>query len=314
MLTRRNFLWSVMGGLAASVGSMSRNLWAAGRLAWSGPIGLQLGWVCTAFAKDPVEAQKLLATPSGRQHIAFQEHPTEALNQIAAIGYKEVELAPNIGLNPPLADLRAAGLSAPSAYFRVPKTTDDWKRSIDVAKSLRVQYMVTGNDPKLDADGWNRFIDLLGECGTLSHAAGIQFCYHAHNHEYAPLGNSTPYDMMLTRLSPDVLKMEMDIYWAVYAGVDPVSYFQRYPGRFPLLHLKELRKGIPIGLPDGPSHQGVEPVVPVGQGRIDWARILAHKHTAGTKHIYVELNPFLKLPVFESAKISFDYVRNLRES
>jgi sugar phosphate isomerase/epimerase len=313
MTTRRNFLGSVLRALGASAVDRNQNLWAAGRLAWPGPIGLQCGWVRALFTQDPVEAEKQIASLGRKATLDYKADPTEALEQIAAIGYKELELAPNIGLAPEIPVLRAAGLSAPSAYFLVPKNIDEWKQSIDVAKHHELSYMTVGSNPKLDAEGWKRLIDLFNQCGTLSEAAGIQFCYHAHFREFAPIDKTTAYDMMLTQLGPNILKMEMDVFWVVYAGVDPVAYFQRYPGRFPLLHIKDFRAGVAANLQEGPSREGPSPFVPVGQGRIDWRRIFARASVAGAKHIFVEQDRS-DTPVIEAVKISLNYLKNLRLS
>lgn len=313
MWTRRNFLVNLPGGLAASMVGVNRGLTAAESLVWPGPIGLQLGWLREVFAVDPKEAHSQLLAAHGRGVPNYNPDPRAALEEIAAIGYREVELAPNNGLAPSVADLRAAGLTAVSGYFTLPKTLADWKQSIEVAQRHELHYMTVGTNPKLDPAGWERFIDFMGQCGALSHAAGIQFCYHAHNREFVSFNGVTPYDKMLTRLDPNTLQMEMDIYGAVCAGVDPVSYFQRYPGRFPLLHLKDLRKGIIIRSQGNPPPTGPrEPVVPIGQGQIDYAGILKRAGEAGAKHIYVELNDRGGIPVIDAAKISFEYLKHLR--
>jgi len=138
----------------------------------------------------------------------------------------------------------------------------------------------------------------------------MQFCYHAHFHEFARVDNTCGYDIMLTRCDAKLLKMEMDVFWAVYAGVDPVSYFQRYPGRFPLLHIKDLKKGYKGSTTESPSDKGPNPFFPVGQGSIDWQKIFAHASQAGTQHIFVEQDRS-DVPPLEAIKISFDYLKNL---
>ena len=141
MLTRRNFLGSVLGGMAAGAGAGVRDLWAAGQLAWPGPIGLELYTVRELFAKDPAGT----------------------LKQVAAVGYKEVEIGPSVkpaSLNP---DLRAAGLTAPSGYFEVPKTVEEWKKTIALGKSYGLRYLVVGDNPRLDAEAWKRRADLFNQ-------------------------------------------------------------------------------------------------------------------------------------------------------
>jgi len=187
------------------------HIWAAAHLAWEKPIGLETYTVRDLFAKDP----------------------TGTLKQVAAVGYKEVEFNP--GIKPSLMNsyLRDAGLSAPSTYVDHPKTIDDWKKTVDLSKNYGVHYVVVGDNPRLDADAWKRRAELYNQCGKLAQNAGMQFCYHAHYNEYARVDNTSGYDIMLARCDSKLLNMEMDIFWAVYAGVDPLHYWGALPGPVP---------------------------------------------------------------------------------
>lgn len=289
MLTRRGFLGKT--GIALGAAIASENVWAAGKLAWPGPIGLELYTVRDLFARDPAGT----------------------LKQVAAVGYKEVEIGPGVKPGDLNAALRAAGLAAPSGYFEPPRDADDWKKTVEMAHGYHLAYMTVGDNPSLDAEAWKRRAGLFNECGRLSLAAGIQFCYHAHFREFATVGDTCGYDILLTRCDPKLLKMEMDIFWVTYAGKDPLPYWRRYPGRFPLLHIKDMRKDIEIHSQEDPSPGGPNPFVPVGQGRIDWRRIFEHVHEAGAKHIFVEQDQ-CDTPPLEAIKTSFDYLKSLRLS
>ena len=116
---------------------------------------------------------------------------------------------------------------------------------------------------------------------------------------------------MLTECDPKLLKFEMDCFWATYAGQDPVAYFERYPGRFPLLHIKDFKADFPTSTSDFPYDSGKNPFAPAGQGRIDWANIFAHAGKAGVQHIYVEQDRVDGSP-FDAIKTSFDYLKSLR--
>jgi len=219
------------------------------------------------------------------------------------------------GIKPALLNsyLRAAALTAPSAYVGAPKSVEDWKKTIDATRDYELHYLVIGDNPRLEAEAWRRRADLYNQCGKLAQDAGMQFCYHAHYNEYARVGNSSGYDIMLTRCDPKLLKMEMDVFWAVYAGVDPVHYWRLYPGRFPLLHIKDLYKDVAVNPHEDPPANGPNPFAPVGKGKIDWPRIFAHVGEAGAKHIFVEQD-VCNMPPLEAIKISFDYLKNLRVS
>jgi sugar phosphate isomerase/epimerase len=289
MLTRRNFLEKSLQGVAGGAVLGATNLHAAERLAWTKPIGLELYTVRELFAKDPAGT----------------------LKQVAAAGYKEVEAGSGAKPGKLSAELRAAGLSAPSGYFDEPKSIEEWKKSVDMAHSYGMHYIVVGDNPKLDADAWKKRADFYNECGKAAQAAGIQFCYHAHFREFAETGGTCGYDIMLEKCDPKLLKMEMDIFWVTYAGKDPLPYWKKYPGRFPLLHIKDLRKGIAVNHQEDPGKPN--PFVPVGQGRIDWKQIFAHVHEAGAEHIFVEQDECDMSPL-EAIKISCDFLKNLRLS
>jgi sugar phosphate isomerase/epimerase len=290
MLTRRNFL-GVLGATAAGAALPIRDAWAAGRLAWPGPIGLELYTVRDHFAKDPAGT----------------------LKKVAAAGYKEVEIGPGTKPSTLKEELRAVGLRVPSGYFDAPKTLEAWKKSVGQAHDYGLQYIVIGDNPVLDAAAWRRRAEFFNQCGEVAKQAGIQFCYHAHFHELARTDGTTGYDIMLKNCNPDLLKMEMDIFWVTYAGADPLHYWRLYPGRFPLLHMKDMRKGVKINPQKIPPLGGPNPFAPVGRGRIDWKRIFAHIHEAGAKHIFVEQDR-CNLPEYQAIRISYNYLRHLRLS
>ena len=288
MLTRRNFL-GVLGAAAAGTALPIRDALAAGRLAWPGPIGLELYTVRDHFAKDPAGT----------------------LKKVAAAGYKEVEIGPGAKPGALKDDLRAAGLSAPSGYFNPAKNIAEWKKTVDLAHSYGLKYIVVGDNPVMDAAAWRRRAAFFNQCGEVAKQAGLQFCYHAHYHEFAKTDGTTGYDIMLKNCDPNLLKMEMDIFWVTYAGADPLHYWRLYPGRFPLLHIKDLRKDVKISSQKDPIPGGPNPFAPAGQGSIDWKRIFAHVHEAGAKHIFVEQDR-CNLPEYQAIRISYNYLRHLR--
>jgi sugar phosphate isomerase/epimerase len=289
MLNRRQFLERTIPVASAGAALAAAEAWSANQLAWPKPIGLEMYTLREEFPKDP----------------------EGTLKKVAAIGYREVEIPTEIPAATLKGYLTAAGLTAPSTYPEVPKDVESWKKTLDHVKPYGVRYVVVGDNPKLDADAWKRRADLFNECGKLAQQAGMQFCYHAHYHEFAPVDGTSGYDIMLTHCDAKLLKMEMDIFWATYAGQDPIAYFKKYPDRFPLLHIKDLKKGFPSSTSDFPYDNGLNPFAPVGQGRIDWAGIFAHVKQAGTRHIFVEQDRCDGSP-FDAIKTSFDYLKTLR--
>ncbi len=294
MSTRRDFLGRTLAGVAAAASAAGHQVRAAGELAWPRPIGFQVYTVRDQYAKDP----------------------KGTLKKVGAIGYREVDLGalpPGLSVATLKSDLAAASIKPVSDYLELPKTADDWKKSVDEAHALGASYIVTGATDHLDADGWKRLTDLFNECGKLSANAGLQFAYHNHIREFEPQGDTCGYEIMLKGGDPKLVKFEMDIFWMTYSGADVLDYWRRYPGRFPLLHVKDLRKGITVNPREFPPDDGPNPFVPVGQGRVDWPKIFAHVGQAGTKHIFVEQDRCEGSP-FDAMKTSFDYLKSLRLS
>lgn len=289
MLTRRRFIEKAARGACAGAAMMASKAWAAGQPAWPKPIGLEIYTVRDQYAKDPAGT----------------------LKKVGEIGYREVEISTEIPAETLKGYLRAANLTAPSTYPDVPKDVEEWKKTLDHVHPYGFHYIVVGDNPVMDADAWKRRADLFNECGKLAQSAGLQFCYHAHFHEFAPLGDTSGYDIMLSGCDPKLLKIEMDCFWATYAGQDPVRYFEKYPGRFPLLHIKDFKSGFPTSTSRFPYNNSNNPFAPAGKGRIDWARIFAHAPQAGVRHIFVEQDICDGDP-FEAAQTSFDYLKNLR--
>jgi sugar phosphate isomerase/epimerase len=280
LMTRRSLFKAL--ALAGAVGGNS-SVWPEGPLAWNRPIGLELFTLRSLFST----------------------HPAKILNRVAEIGFREIEFSPEIDAARMNSYLHDAGLTAPSSYVGTPKTIGEWKITVDAMHAYGIQYIVIGDNPVLDAEGWNRRAELYNRCGSIARDAGMQLCYHPHYNEYASIGDTSGCEILLTRCDAKLVNMEMDIFWATYAGIDPLSYWQRYPGRFPLLHVKDLYANVAIDPHQSPDPNGPNPFAPVGQGKIDWAKIFAHAGEAGVKHLFVEQDR-CNMPPLEAIKSSFD--------
>ncbi|MGC1485232.1 MAG: sugar phosphate isomerase/epimerase [Candidatus Acidiferrum sp.] len=240
--------------------------------------------------------------------------------KVAETGYKEVEFAGYFEHSPK--DVRAIvdknGLTAPSTHIGYDLFENKLPETIEAASVIGCKYVVCPwiDEKQRTADGWKRAAELFNKAGEATEKAGIQFCYHNHSFEFSPvegLGGKGAYDFLLAETNPKFVKMEMDLCWISVAGKDPVAYFKKHPGRFPLVHVKDY-----VNDPNATSsYAGATGSVvfkgrlaDVGKGTIDWKRILAHSDTAGIKHYFVE-NDDAKNP-FEDIKISYDYLAALR--
>ena len=129
-------------------------------------------------------------------------------------------------------------------------------------------------------DDYKRLADLMNAVGEQCKKAGLQFAYHNLNVEFREHDGVVPYDWLLAHTDPHSVQLEIDCYWLTRAGGDPVEYFEKYPGRTPLLHIKDRKPGYaPSTIPD----PGPGPFTEVGHGSINWKRILAAAPGGGFK-------------------------------
>jgi sugar phosphate isomerase/epimerase len=227
----------------------------------------------------------------------MQRDVAGTLAALAAIGYREVELAGFYGKT--AAEMRRAldnaHLTAPSGHVAV--LTSDWDTLIADAKTIGQQYIVCPFIDEKDrtVGGYKRIAARFNEFGEKTQRAGIQFAYHNHDFEFENVGGVVPYDLLCEACDPKLVQMEIDIFWMVKGGRDPVTYFAKYPGRFPMVHAKDMTKS--------------GDMVDVGKGAIDFARIFQRSAEAGLKHVFVEHDePPAPL---DDARASYEYLRQL---
>jgi sugar phosphate isomerase/epimerase len=244
------------------------------------------------------------------------------LGKVAAIGFKEVEFAGLFGQAPK--DVRAMldnnGLTAPASHVDWATAEKRLPETLETARILGHQFIIVpwvGEAERKQPDIWQKAAGLFNKVGAESQKAGIQFAYHQHGFEFVPaesLGGKLPYDYLLENTDPKVVKMELDICWTVAAEQDPVVYFTRHPGRFPLVHVKDwLRDGSdakPYAGALGPGTKFTGQIANVGSGSIDWKRVFAASEKGGVKHFIVE-HDAPKSPL-DDLRTSFNYVRDLR--
>jgi len=240
------------------------------------------------------------------------------LAKLAAMGYREVESGRDH--DKPPKQMREAlmryGLTSPSYHVDWNSLGADWPKVIEDNKIVGRTYLVNpwiDEEVRNQPDGWKHAAETLNRAGETAQKAGIQFAYHNHWMEFVPLDDGKlPYDVLLENCDPNLVKMQMDLGWITVGGQDPVKYFERYPGRFPMVHVKDVHE-----VPDAASVRGgrfagenMTILADVGSGIIDWKRIFAHSEQAGIKHYFVEHdNPKDSM---ETARVSYRYLEQLR--
>ena len=210
---------------------------------------------------------------------------------IRSIGFREIEGGGDYGLGMAgfLAEVKKAGLSMTSALYGY----DDWGKDtaavVKRASDFGVRYaglswiphkdVFTREDCLSAAESFNRW-------GAAAKAAGIRFVYHIHGYEFEPSPEGTLLDTLAKETDPAAVAFEADIFWVRRGGCDPVSLFEKYPGRIPLTHVKDIAKGTEICKPNGKAPD--ETSVPIGAGMIDWPGVFRAAEKAGVERHFIE--------------------------
>ncbi len=277
MTTRRDFLRTAgaitLGGLLTS-----EKLLAAS----SHPVGLQLYTLRDQLPKDP----------------------KGVLKQIAAAGYKELEsyqgeMGVYFGMKPTefkkfVGDL---GMTLRSSHVN---TSKDFEKTVSEAAEAGLKYVLSPYSKKNTLEEYKRTTDEFNRLGEICRKSGIQFGYHNHDYAFKEIDGVVPYDMWLKETDPKLVVMEMDIYWVYRAGKDPIDYFNNYPGRFPLWHVKDMDK------------KKDEMNTEVGKGKIDFKKLFQHASKAGLKYAFVEQEDNYVPSPIASIKTSCAYLKGIQ--
>ena len=204
------------------------------------------------------------------------------LAEVARIGYRKVEFAGYFGRTP--AQVRAVldrvGLTAPSAHVGVNLLRQDLPAQIASAKTIGHEYLTAPSYPLTRTATLADFQRMAADFtawGKACRDAGLRFAFHNHSVEFQQVGGRPGFEVLLTETDPALVDFELDLYWARFAGVDPVDLIERYPGRFTMWHVKDMR-----------DPANTKAMVPVGAGEIDFKAIFARAGRSGLRHFFVE--------------------------
>lgn len=246
----------------------------------------------------------------------LKENFSGTLKQVADIGYQHVELfgyrdgayfgVPVKQLNTLLQDL---GLQSYSCHIPTGATepelkgtvTNDIERAANDARILGQQFLICPylTEPERQSiDQYKKLAETFNRAGEICRQYGIQFGYHNHDFEFFPLDNQLPFDILLNETDPALVQFELDIYWINKAGFSHFDYFDKFPGRFPLWHVKDMDKS--------PEQAFAE----VGQGTIPWPDTFKAAKTAGMQYFFVEQD-VCKRPPLESITMSYQYLKSI---
>jgi sugar phosphate isomerase/epimerase len=221
------------------------------------------------------------------------------LRQVATLGYTAVEFAGFGGLSASAlhALLEELHLQAPSAHcIRYTTPLDEVRQTLDYLRTLGSEYAVVPwlGPQVLIETPFAELVKHLTTLGTLVQDAGLQLVYHNHDYSFSRRADGHfLLDDLFAAIDPALLKLELDVYWAQYAGVDPVAFLREHQGRVALLHLKDMAAD--------------RSMTEVGDGIMDIAGIIAVGEAAGTRWLVVE-HDHPTIPSMESARRSLENV------
>ena len=281
--SRRDFLRnSALAGFALSMPYKNELMAMANN---SKPFGLQLWSVKQSLYKDTLGV----------------------LKQIAANGYKKIEgFEGDIGLfwgmkhtelKKVMDDL---GMNFVSSHCEISK---DFERKAAQAGEIGMKYLICphkGAQPSID--NYKKFADEFNTCGEIAKKHGIRFAYHNHDYSFVPMNGIVPQDVMMKNTDPKIVDFEMDLYWTRVANVNPLTYMDKYPNRFKLVHVKDLVKTN--------TEKGHESCL-IGKGTIDYKSLLPQVAKRGVQHMFVEQEDYTGTNEMDAAKIDAAYVKTL---
>ncbi len=241
------------------------------------------------------EIKSVLNGPIGLQLWSLREYlPKDlpgTLRKVNAMGFREVEGA---GLwKHTAADLRGAldtaGLRCQSAHMNYERLRDDLPGAFAEAKALGATWVVCPwipHEKSVTREDTLKAAELFNRVAKAAHERGMRFSYHCHGYEFVTSTEGTLFDTLAGATDPKQVAFQIDVFHALFGGVDPATLIERHRARVTSLHLKDLKKGVPVKV--GTSIGTPDTDVPVGSGQVDLRAVLAAAKKAGTSLYYIE--------------------------
>jgi len=221
----------------------------------------------------------------------FTRNVPATLEKVKSFGIRDVELAGTYNLSPEKFKnmLKANGLNPVSGHFAFDAYRTNLAGVVQDAKVLGLKYSGCAwipHEGEFDEKECREAAAVFNKAGEALAREGIKFFYHVHGFEFQPYGNGALLDLLMAETNSKNVSYQMDVLWVVFPGQDPVKLLQKYKGRWELMHLKDLKKGVATGSLSGKTDVANDVVL--GTGQMDWKAILAAAKTAGIKHYFIE--------------------------
>ena len=235
--------------------------------------------------------------------------PEGVLRQLARFGYTQVESYEGPqgmfwGKSPAAfaAFVRELGMDMVASHCSI---EGEFERKAGQAAEAGMQYLICpmiGPQPTLD--DYRRFADTFNRCGEICRANGLRFAYHNHHYTFFDVENAKPHDILMQNTDPALVDFELDMFWLVAAGEDPITWLRRYPGRFPFSHVKDR-------LADMPS-DSFSATTTLGRGIIDYPSILPIAYELGMRWFMVEQESYAGTTPLDSSRDNAAYMQQFR--
>jgi sugar phosphate isomerase/epimerase len=237
---------------------------------------------------------------------AMEQDPIATLKSVSQMGYKEIESYPGTkgflwGMKPSEFSslMGALGLDPVSVHTGV---ENNMPILMDRAAQAGFKKFVVSwirEEERTSLDGYRRMADAFNRYGMMAQQRGLQFGYHNHGYPFTDMEGKLPFDILVTRTSPEVVTFELDVFWVVEPGKDPVAIFNKYPGRFSMAHIKDR----------DPKNGKLSTVI--GQGNLPLPKIMTAAAKAGVKHFFVEVEEYGALTPIASVEQSLTGMKKL---
>ncbi len=246
------------------------------------------------------------------------------LEKVAAIGYKQMELFNPMTIEEMSSQISDLGMKAVATHILPGFITGHWQtvpkpgpadfefdRILDTCAAnglSNVGVAVLFPEDRQSLDDYRKFADLANLAGEKAKSRGIQFYYHNHSFEFEPKEGTTPFDVMIAGFDPELVKLELDIFWVRVSDNDPVTWIEKLGSQILALHIKDVLPGTPK---DVKMQVSPEAFMPVGQGIIDVKAVLTAAHNAGVKYGFVEQDQHSQGDPFDNIQKSYQYLQEL---
>lgn len=233
--------------------------------------------------------------------------PFEVLLKLSEYGYKTIEsFESDLGMFWGMSnvefkrEVENVGMKLIASHVDI---NVDFEAKVDQAAKAGLQHLIC---PSIDGgntiDYYRTFADKFNECGEICQQAGIRFGYHNHGYSFKPIDGIYPQDILVQYTDPNLVDFEIDLYWVLTAGEDPIQWLQKYPNRFTHCHLKD-RENLPLDQEDAS--------IDLGNGIMNIPEVLKVAENNGLKHIIIEQERYPITTPMEATKANADYLRRL---